>query len=122
MRIGIVTLCARRGEKRENLKKIVHFGGHAAERGCRLVVFPEYSVNGPWVTYDPAARLQDLQADAEPIEGPTTDLLASYAEQLGIAFCVGRWIRIRLQRWMARCVEHLYGDCSYLRRSARRSF
>ncbi len=89
MRIGIVTLCARRGQKQENLKKIVRFGEQAAEQGCRLVLFPEYSVNGPWVTYDPEARAEDLRRDAEPIPGPATDLLTGHARRLGVAFCVG---------------------------------
>ncbi|MSS73611.1 MAG: hypothetical protein EXS64_19290 [Candidatus Latescibacteria bacterium] len=89
MRIGIVTLCARRGQKQENLKKIVRFGEQAAEQGCRLVVFPEYSVNGPWVTYDAGAQAADLRKDAEPIPGPTTDLLTEQARRLGLAFCVG---------------------------------
>jgi predicted amidohydrolase len=89
MRIGIVTLCARRGRKRENLDKIVRFGEQAAERGCRLVAFPEYSVNGPWLTYDPEARFEDLRMDAEPIPGPATELLRDHARRLGIAFCAG---------------------------------
>ena len=50
MKIGVVSLCARRGQKPENLEKIVRYGEEASECGCRLAIFPEYSVNGPWVT------------------------------------------------------------------------
>lgn len=89
MRIGIVTLCARRGRKQENLEKIVRFGEEAAGRGCRLAAFPEYSVNGPWVTYDPEACVEDLRRDAEPIPGPTTELLAEHARRLRLVFCAG---------------------------------
>jgi predicted amidohydrolase len=53
------------------------------------VLFPEFSVYGPWVTYDPEARLEDLVRQAEPIPGPTTGHLAEHARRLGIAFSVG---------------------------------
>ena len=89
MKLGIVTLCARRGQKEENLGKILRFGEQAAVEGCRLVVFPEFSVNGAWVSYDPEAKAEDLRLDAEPIPGPTTEVLAGHAGRLGIAFCVG---------------------------------
>jgi predicted amidohydrolase len=71
------------------LEKIVSFGEQAASQGCRLVVFPEYSVNGPWVSYDPGAQIEELRKDAEPIPGPTTEALAGHADRLGLAFCVG---------------------------------
>ena len=89
MRIGAVTLCSRRGEKQANLDRIVCYGERAAERGCRLVIFPEFSVNGPWVTYDPDADLSVLERDAEPIPGPTTDRLTAEARRLDITFGVG---------------------------------
>ena len=89
MNLGIATFCARRGEKKQNLQKIIGLAEQAAERGCQLVVFPEFSVNGPWVSYDPGATMEDLLADAEPIPGPTTDWLATEASRLDITLCVG---------------------------------
>lgn len=89
MKIALVSLCARRGQKQQNLERILAFGESAAEAGCRLVVFPEYSVNGPWVTYDPEAKMEDLERDAESIPGPSTEILAACAQRLDIAFCVG---------------------------------
>ena len=61
MRIGLVTLCSPRGQRDRNLEKILEFGKQAAGKGCQLVLFPEYSVNGGWVTYDPEADLADLR-------------------------------------------------------------
>jgi predicted amidohydrolase len=89
MRLGAVTLCTRRGEKQANLDRIVRFGERAAQLGCRLVGFPEFSVNGPWVTYDPDANISDLERDAETIPGPTTDRLTDEASRLDMAFGVG---------------------------------
>jgi predicted amidohydrolase len=89
MRIGAVTLCSRRGENERNLARIVRYGELAAERGCKLVLFPEFSVCGPWVSYDPEARPEDLVRQAEPVPGPATDYLVPHARRLGIAFCVG---------------------------------
>jgi predicted amidohydrolase len=89
VRIGIVSLCSRRGQKRENLARITRYGEAAAARGCRLVLFPEFSVNGPWVSYDPEARVEDLVRQAEHIPGPATDHLTQHARRLGIAFSVG---------------------------------
>lgn len=87
--IGIGTFCARRGKKEENLQKILDLAKQAADQNCQLVVSPEFSVNGPWVSYDPDATLEDLRENAEPIPGPTTDRLTAEAARLGIALCVG---------------------------------
>jgi predicted amidohydrolase len=89
MRLGLQTFCARRGKKPDNVQRILNFAVKAREAGCDLVAFPEFSVNGPWVTYDPDARLVDLLADAEPIPGPTTDHLQHEAGRLNIALGVG---------------------------------
>ncbi len=89
MRIGAVTLCSRRGKNEENLARIVQFGEAAAARGCRLVLFPEFSVCGPWVSYDPDADGRELIRQSEPVPGPTTEVLVPHARRLGIAFCVG---------------------------------
>lgn len=89
MNLGIATFCARRGQKEQNLQKIIEFAEQAAEQNCELVVYPEFSVNGPWVSYDPDATMESLRDDAEPIPGPTTDRLRAEATRLGLALCVG---------------------------------
>jgi len=89
MRLGLQTFCARRGQKPDNVKRILGFAEHARDAGCDLIAFPEFSVNGPWVSYDPDAHLADLLTDAEPIPGPTTDHLQQEAGRLNIALGVG---------------------------------
>ena len=63
MRLGLQTFCAHRGKKPDNVDRIVRFAENARDAGCDLIAFPEFSVNGPWVTYDPDARLADLLTD-----------------------------------------------------------
>ena len=89
MRLGLVTLCALRGQRDRNIEKILSFAKDAADQGCQLVLFPEYSVHGPWVTYDPESDLADLREQSEPIPGPSTDRLTSAARDLGLALGVG---------------------------------
>jgi predicted amidohydrolase len=89
MRLGLQTFCPRRGKKPDNIQRILSFAVQARDAGCDLVAFPEFSVNGPWVTYDPDAHLKDLLTEAEPIPGPTTDHLQREAGRLRIALGVG---------------------------------
>ncbi len=89
MRIGMVTLCSLRGQRDANLEKIEAFAEQAAAAGCNLVLFPEFSVHGPWVTYDADADLDDLETRSEPIPGPSTERLARLAARLGLAIGVG---------------------------------
>ncbi len=89
MRLGLVTLCPLRGQRDRNVEKILAFGREAANQACQLILFPEYSVHGAWVTYDPEAELADLRQQAEPIPGPSTELLTRAAGDLGLAFGVG---------------------------------
>ena len=84
MRVGMVTLCSLRGQREANLAKIEAFARQAADVGCELVLFPEFSVHGPWVTYDPESDLDDLTAQAESIPGPSTDRLREIAGRLGL--------------------------------------
>ena len=89
LRIGAVTMLSVRGCNRSNLRRIVWFAERAAAAGCRLVVYPEFSVCGPWVSYDPGARPDRLMRQAESIPGPTTDFLSLHAGRLDLIFCVG---------------------------------
>ena len=89
MRIGMVTLCSLRGQKPANLEKIEGFAEQAATANCDLVLFPEFSVHGPWVTYDSGADAAELESESEPIPGPTTDRLARIAGRNGLAIGAG---------------------------------
>ena len=89
MRIGMVTLCSLRGRMDANLAKIEAFAGQAANAGCDLVLFPEFSVHGPWVTYDADADPAELERQAEPIPGPATRRLTRIAAQHGLAIGAG---------------------------------
>ena len=89
MRIGMVTLCSLRGQTDANLEKIEAFAEQAAADGCKLVLFPEFSVNGPWVTYDSDADAEELAKQSEPIPGPATERLARIAERCGLAIGAG---------------------------------
>ena len=89
MRIGMVTLCSLRGQMDANLEKIEAFAEQAAAAGCDLVLFPEFSVHGPWVTYDADADPAELERQSEPISGPTTERLARIAASRGLAIGAG---------------------------------
>ena len=89
MRIGLVTLCSLRGQIDANLQKIEAFTQQAAAEGCDLVLFPEFSVHGPWVTYDADADPADLERQAEPIPGPSTQRLTQIAASHGLAIGAG---------------------------------
>ena len=89
MRIGMVSLCSLRGQKDANLKNIEAFAEQAAAAGCDLVLFPEFSVHGPWVTYDADADLTDLETRSEPIPGPSTERLTQIAATCGLAIGAG---------------------------------
>ena len=87
--IGLVTLCSLRGQMDANLEKIETFAQQAAAAGCDLVLFPEFSVHGPWVTYDADADAAELERQSEPIPGPTTERLTRIAASRGLAIGAG---------------------------------
>ncbi|MDE2867918.1 MAG: hypothetical protein OXR64_05990 [Chloroflexota bacterium] len=89
MRIGLVTLCSLRGQIDANLQKIEAFTQQAAAKRCDLVLFPEFSVHGPWVTYDADADPADLERQSEPIPGPSTRRLIQIAATHGLAIGAG---------------------------------
>ena len=89
MRIGMVTLCSLRGRRDANLEKIEEFAERAAAVGCDLALFPEFSVHGPWVTYDADADAAELESQSEPIPGPSTERLTRVAARFGLAIGAG---------------------------------
>src|SRR5438132_7861877 len=68
-------------DRAANLARAGALAREAAARGARLVVLPEvFAWRGPR-DEEPAA--------AEPIPGPTTDMLAALARELRIHLCAG---------------------------------
>jgi predicted amidohydrolase len=66
-----------------NLAEIAHLAGRAADRGARLVVFPEYS------SYFVDPFDQTLAQNAQPVDGPFTTALVALAGSLGITVVAG---------------------------------
>ena len=76
--LGLVQM-AMGPEREANVEHAVALARRARERGAELIVFPEL-FTGPFFarTLDPAQFSQ-----AEPIPGPTTDVLSALATELG---------------------------------------
>ena len=73
------------GTAEENLARAVRSVGEAAAKGARLVVLPEL-FRGPYFCQRPDDA--SAFATAEPVPGPTTDLIASYAKKYQMAIVV----------------------------------
>ena len=71
-----------------NLGEITRLAELAANRGARLVVFPEYS------SYFTPEAGPEWHAASEPIGGPFTERVAALADRLGIHLVVGLIERI----------------------------
>lgn len=67
----------------QNLDTIAGLASQAAQRGARLVVFPEYSS----YFVDPVDSR--FLAHAEPLDGPFTSSLARLADELGLTIVAG---------------------------------
>lgn len=67
-----------------NLAAIEHWARSAADRGARLIAFPECAVNG--YRYE---HFDDAAADAQTVPGPATDRLAAVAAELDAYLAVG---------------------------------
>ncbi len=66
-----------------NLRRIRPLAAEAAERGARLVIFPEYAS----FFVDPLGP--SVAAHAEPLEGPFTDALGEIARESGVTIVAG---------------------------------
>lgn len=66
----------------DNRATMARTARQSAERGCRLVVFPELFASG----YNIGDVVHDL---AEPVDGPTGEALAEAAREWGIAILAG---------------------------------
>jgi predicted amidohydrolase len=82
--VAAVQMDIKLGAKAENLERHRDFARRAAERGARLVVFPECSLTGYCFTSRDEARKY-----AEPLPGPSTEALAATCGELGIHIVYG---------------------------------
>ncbi len=81
-------------DKAQNLAKYREFIRLAAERNVQLLVFPELSLQGylyqttpDWTL--PAEELEYQYRNAEPVPGPVTEELESYAQQYQMYMILG---------------------------------
>ncbi|NIQ34300.1 MAG: carbon-nitrogen hydrolase family protein [Nitrososphaeria archaeon] len=81
-------------DKEKNLQKYTKFIEEAAGKGAALLVLPELSLQGYlwgprpyWVR--PPEELKYFYDSAEPIPGPTTDLLSDYAKRYNMYIVFG---------------------------------
>ncbi len=77
LRVGLAQWCAVPGDPAQNLADAAKLVARAGEAACRLVVLPELWASG----YDPATLAADLQACAEPLDGPRGQRLAELAAE-----------------------------------------
>lgn len=84
MRISVCQFAPGR-EVEQNLKSIAGLAREASATGAQLVVFPEASM---YQCMSPAA---ELQAAAEPLNGPFVSALTDLARSLGLVLVVGMY-------------------------------
>jgi predicted amidohydrolase len=84
MRVGIVQANPQLGDVEGNLRRAVESLEAAASAGCSLVAFPECAFTGYMLDSE-----EETRALAEPVPGPTTELLASACKRLGIHCVAG---------------------------------
>lgn len=70
-------------DQRDNLTEMARLATTAADRGARLVVFPEYS------SYFAGPAGPDTIAAAEPLDGPFVTALSGLAARLGLHITAG---------------------------------
>jgi predicted amidohydrolase len=70
------------GDKGANVARMLAYARQARERGCALVLFPEWIVTG----YLPAEKVAPL---VESVKGPSVERIARGAREMGIAIAFG---------------------------------
>ena len=84
--VAAVNFHAAWGEKAANLARILAQAREAADRGAKIVLFPELALTG--YNHDKGSIAMQ-QRDAEPVPGPATDALAALSRERGIWIVVG---------------------------------
>jgi len=80
-----------KSDKKENLEEAMKFIDVSAERGANIICFHEYFLTGPPTKDFTIDRLRKI---AEPIPGPSIDVLCKKAEEHGIYIIAGSIIEI----------------------------
>jgi predicted amidohydrolase len=89
LRVAAMSFATGDGDARDNVSRIVALLEEAARAGIALAVFPETCISG--AAADGRLRRADLQALAEPVDGPSISAIARAVERTGVAAGVG-WI------------------------------
>jgi predicted amidohydrolase len=84
VRVAAVQMDPVLGDREGNLRVIINRLSEAAGEGARLVVFPECALTG--YGFD---SKDEAMAQAEPVPGPSLDLLADSCADLGVFAVVG---------------------------------
>ncbi len=88
LRVAAVQFEHAAGDKRANFEKIEAFAGRAAERGVRLLAFPECCITGYWFLRK--LGRQELLDLAEPVpDGASTARLVEMAQRHGMTIGAG---------------------------------
>lgn len=84
MAVAVVQMDVKILEKARNLEKISDHLNIAAQHGARIVIFPECALTG--YCYE---SLDEARIVAEPVPGPSTEIIAKHASRLGCTVIVG---------------------------------
>ncbi len=87
LRVASVQFQHRASDKPYNLGRIADFAEAAASRSARLVICPEMCITGYW--HIPRLDRAELEALAEPIDGPSIGIVRKTAARLDIAIGAG---------------------------------
>lgn len=82
LRIAAAVVPAPIGEKEQNLARVTDWTKIAAEKGCRLICFPEMNITG-------YCNQEAMTGYAETIPGPASDRLLQLAEETGVTILAG---------------------------------
>ena len=88
LRVAAVQMESKAGDKAANFDKMERFAKQAAERGAKLIVFPECCITGYWFIRNLTA--EGLDELAEPIfDGPSCRRLLAMSKAHGISIAAG---------------------------------
>ncbi len=86
-------------EKARNLDRCIQFLREAANKGARLIVFPECALTGYCFS-----SLEEAMPGGEPIPGPSTEALAALCKELEVYAIVGLLERVGEELYNAAAV------------------